>query len=62
MEASMSDQKQSGEAVLWTCIFSQTFSVYFCLECHIYWAESRWDLSCHQIPTPSLFSLPPLLT
>lgn len=45
----MSDQKQNGEAVLWTFIVSQTFSVYLCLECHIYWAESRWDLSCSQI-------------
>lgn len=51
----MSDQKQSGEAILWTCIVSPTLSVYLCLECHIYWAESRWDLSFSQILTPQAF-------
>lgn len=49
LEASIHDQKQSGESILWACIDPQTLSVYLCLECHIYWAKSSWDLLCSPI-------------
>lgn len=44
LEASIRDPKQSGESIPWACIGPQTLSVYLCLQCHIYWAKSRWGL------------------